>query len=384
LEIFAVDFVKVTSGKLTLRFDDTAPLRIGHRLPRARFATGTFRLSYNASSDGLTGKLTGPLKGKLEASRMMPDRPLQRLWQATFRAPDGDVFVQLATTENAEGVLGGHATFNGETATVAGEVAGNAVSMDFDLGDQTITFTGKLKTRNNKLQGSFRSEGSTSKVTLVPADGDGRPMKFKSVQRLAAVELVPGQSTTVLLNGRNIAQGALAFTDRDDVRVSAVELQSTKQLQVTLLPSSGIPVGASVAVRLLNADGETVDRSNALTVPVVDTELVDFELQIAPIFTTSCAVAGCHSNVGPKAGLVLTAAAAINNLVNVPSSQQPGLLRVRPGNPTDSYLVRKLEGGPGISGARMPKSRAPLPDAQIALIRQWISQGALRTAGVPR
>jgi hypothetical protein len=47
------------------------------------------------------------------------------------------------------------------------------------------------------------------------------------------------------------------------------------------------------------------------------------------------------------------------------------------GNPSGSYLVQKLEGAPDIVGLRMPRNGPPfLTDAQVALIRQWIQNGA--------
>jgi hypothetical protein len=58
-------------------------------------------------------------------------------------------------------------------------------------------------------------------------------------------------------------------------------------------------------------------------------------------------------------------------------------LRVKPGDPDDSYLVRKLEGGPNITLAQMPLD-CPAPrngqqcfmDDEIEAIRQWISECA--------
>jgi hypothetical protein len=50
--------------------------------------------------------------------------------------------------------------------------------------------------------------------------------------------------------------------------------------------------------------------------------------------------------------------------------------RVNPGDPDASYLVRKLEGAPGISGDRMPLGGAPLGAALIADVRAWIAAGA--------
>ena len=64
------------------------------------------------------------------------------------------------------------------------------------------------------------------------------------------------------------------------------------------------------------------------------------------------------------------------SLVNVPSRQQPGLMRVMPGNAADSYLVRKLEGTVGISGGRMPAGGPFFDAATIDKLKTWIAAGA--------
>ena len=56
----------------------------------------------------------------------------------------------------------------------------------------------------------------------------------------------------------------------------------------------------------------------------------------------------------------------------------PGAMRVVPGDPDRSYLLRTLEGAPGIVGQRMPLNGPYLSDAQITTIKQWIANGALR------
>ena len=70
-------------------------------------------------------------------------------------------------------------------------------------------------------------------------------------------------------------------------------------------------------------------------------------------------------------------------IVNVESTEAPGVMRVAPGDPANSYLLAKLKGTQndlGGGGARMPTGEAllpsPLPDAQIATIEQWIKDGA--------
>jgi hypothetical protein len=62
-------------------------------------------------------------------------------------------------------------------------------------------------------------------------------------------------------------------------------------------------------------------------------------------------------------------------LVNVPSVQEPSLLRVEPGDPEASYIVHKIEGR-AAQGGRMPLNGPPLPQESIDLIKQWIAGGA--------
>jgi hypothetical protein len=84
----------------------------------------------------------------------------------------------------------------------------------------------------------------------------------------------------------------------------------------------------------------------------------------------------CHSGVEAPEGLRLDSQNSYINLVNVRSTEKPDLFRVEPGNPDESYIVRKLEGGPDISGGQMPLDRPPLDQLTINAIRVWISQGA--------
>lgn len=59
------------------------------------------------------------------------------------------------------------------------------------------------------------------------------------------------------------------------------------------------------------------------------------------------------------------------------SSAKTGAVRVIPSNASGSYLIQKLEGAADIVGLRMPRNGPPyLTDAQVALIRQWITEGA--------
>ncbi len=100
----------------------------------------------------------------------------------------------------------------------------------------------------------------------------------------------------------------------------------------------------------------------------------------ANVFTPSCATAGCHQGASAPQGLRLEEALSYAMLVNVASSEDPGVLRIAPGNPGASYLVQKLEGSASV-GAQMPLNAAPLPQATIDVIRQWITDGAVDDRG---
>jgi hypothetical protein len=90
---------------------------------------------------------------------------------------------------------------------------------------------------------------------------------------------------------------------------------------------------------------------------------------------TACVT--CHTNVGrAPAGNLNMAGDAYAAMVNVPSRQQAGETLIIPGDPANSYLIKKLK-GVGITGLRMPRNGPPfLTDGQILVIERWIQLGA--------
>ena len=98
------------------------------------------------------------------------------------------------------------------------------------------------------------------------------------------------------------------------------------------------------------------------------------------IFTPGCATFSCHG-AGNAGGLTLAAGAAYTNLVGAPPSNSAalaaGLLRVAPGDPDRSFLLRKLEGTlTPDEGLQMPRVGSPVPPKLIDLVRRWIAAGA--------
>lgn len=62
-------------------------------------------------------------------------------------------------------------------------------------------------------------------------------------------------------------------------------------------------------------------------------------------------------------------------IIDVPSSEAPSMVRVRPGRPPDSYLYLKLVGDGGIEGGRMPLG-GPYDAGIEELFQAWIEAGA--------
>ena len=91
-----------------------------------------------------------------------------------------------------------------------------------------------------------------------------------------------------------------------------------------------------------------------------------FEQDVLPILVSNCATSGCHDNVSREEGIDLTSYAAVM------ASKSGRLVRV--GQPDESELYKVLfETG----GDQMPPPPRPrLTDAQTAVIRRWIQEGA--------
>jgi hypothetical protein len=104
----------------------------------------------------------------------------------------------------------------------------------------------------------------------------------------------------------------------------------------------------------------------------------DFQSIQDNVFTPICTK--CHIGASAPEGLQLDAAHSYSLLVGVPSQEQASVLRVAAGDPDSSYIIRKLEGTPGISGVQMPFGGPYLPQSTIDVIAQWITNGAQPSA----
>jgi hypothetical protein len=119
--------------------------------------------------------------------------------------------------------------------------------------------------------------------------------------------------------------------------------------------------------------GTTCDGGECQCAP----EAVSFSTDVQPIFDASCATVNCHTPASRKGDLDLSAAVAWAETVNVGVNQCDSGILVSPGQVHGSYLLSKLLGVDMCQGARMPRQDDPLDDAEVAVIANWICQGAL-------
>jgi Ca2+-binding RTX toxin-like protein len=135
--------------------------------------------------------------------------------------------------------------------------------------------------------------------------------------------------------------------------------------------ADGSGPGASVRFAILSPGLAVTNADFVVQDPV--SPPIGYLAQIQPIFTINCTQ--CHSGSSAPQGLRLDSQNSYANIVNVASNEVPSLKRIKPGDDRNSYLVQKIEGTAAV-GARMPFGGPPLSFNNIALIRQWVVEGA--------
>lgn len=135
-----------------------------------------------------------------------------------------------------------------------------------------------------------------------------------------------------------------------------------------------------VALALLGACGGTpTDGGNGNGNSNGDTRTIkenpSFAVDIQEIFVRNgCTTGQCHG-ISMEGGLGLASAgASFSDLVNVPSVGNPSVVRVKPKDAANSYLVQKLQ---GTAGTRMPQGLGALDNIDMTNITNWINADAL-------
>lgn len=129
------------------------------------------------------------------------------------------------------------------------------------------------------------------------------------------------------------------------------------------------------------SSGAEVDARNAYP---------SFKDDVVPIILASCALAACHASADSPKGILLRERAQIYAELKKTSTTAVGEKFVIPGDPTNSYLMVKLEGRQNTLDAKCANAEPlkncgtimPQADiesftpAKLATFRDWIKDGA--------
>lgn len=231
----------------------------------------------------------------------------------------------------------------------------------------------------------------------------GEPFVVSELSPEDAAELAALPASIIVTFNRAVADGALGaeqvtlqgsggdgtFADGNEVDVIPTGVSVSEA--IATIDLAGVTAGDDsyqltlIAATITDADGVVLDGNgdgtdggdfiSTFTVAAA-APAATFSFIQDNVFTPSCAVSGCHAGPSPAAGQDLSAGEAFANIVGIPSGQVPALQRVNPGNADDSYIVRKLEGGPAIVNNQMPLGQPPLSSELIEAVRSWIDAGA--------
>ena len=120
-----------------------------------------------------------------------------------------------------------------------------------------------------------------------------------------------------------------------------------------------------VAISEINGGANPNDTTIINPPPPVDT-MICFESQILPLFVSSCAKSGCHDAITAEEDLTLT-------------NYQQIMHGIHANNPSQSLYLHLMLLPQSNGNAMPPSPNAPMSADQIALITQWINQGAQNT-----
>ncbi len=416
-EVLALRNLRIRGRRIEFDLFADLPARDGSEesASTTRIAVHSFVLRYSSSGDTLRGDFTSNDStipdGRVSLWRSTGAAPHQGTWTGTA-SPGGaptrivlQLIVQGSAIQQRQELPGGRfRELNRTTAAPSAAapitgfgfvdeafgrlargatVTGNVLSGVLLLPDGQLTV--ELTRTGQSLRGTLQRDNIKTRVDLVAVGTSGRPIKAAKAR---PVNLLAGASTPVTVHGRNFSAGTMVHLalvgDRSATRrsrgtmarVSFMEVRSPRELGVRVVPSAQLQQGSQLSLRVVGPDGQFVDLVGALRIEQAGKPAtVSFANDLQPVFTSRCALSGCHVGPVPVQNLELSRGIAYDQIVHVPSIERADLLRVDPGNPDDSYLIRKIR-GIGIVGSRMPLIGEPLSPNTIALFETWVREQA--------
>jgi Ca2+-binding RTX toxin-like protein len=353
--------------------------------------TLTGAAAIDGTGNGLNNRLTGNNAANTLNGRAGADRMFGRGGNDTFivdasgdlvnESPGGGTdtvrsSVRHTLRSNVENLaLTGTAAVNGTGNELPNSLRGNggANTLSGLLGDDSLSGGGG----NDRLIGGPGNDqlaggpGSDEFQFDAPPDTATNQDRIVDFNPAADSMRLIGEAFPTLTSNGTLA--ASAFANGIVASGAAVRIVYDPATGILRYDSDGS--GPAAAVRFARLTTAPVVTNADFTVVDPVATAVDYATQIQPVFNSRCTE--CHAGGSAPQGLRLDAANSYANLVNVASREVPSLQRVEPGDPDNSYLVQKVEGTAAVGG-RMPLNRTPLSQETIALIRQWISEGANR------
>lgn len=308
-------------------------------------------------------------------------------------------------THGTVGLNGQQATFFPEPGVVGSDSFTFAAwdgSTDSNLGTVSVSVSAAPATPTTVATPTMRATPTRSPTSTVPAATSPTPTASPAASPVAVLcvgDCDGSSSVTIdeLVTGVNIALGSApmrvcpAFDCNHDGQVTVNCL--VRAVNAALNGCVGTVLPTATANQTPTATPAAVVSATPTTAPPTAPPSATATMSSNPnatlaniqttIFSATCINAGCHDSATHQGNLVLVdAGTSYANLVNVLSfnfaASQAGLRRVGPGSPANSFLLTKLTMSAASQfGSPMPLVPPPLTAAQIQLIRDWITQGAL-------
>jgi uncharacterized protein (TIGR03118 family) len=262
--------------------------------------------------------------------------------------------------------------FAGSVSTAAGTAIANVGLWGIAFGNgvqnqstNTLYFTAGIAAETGGLYGRI-DLGATAPDVVAPAVAVTAP----------AAGTVSGTITINATATDNVGIAQVVFQQRIGTTTTTISTDTTAPYAATL-DTTTIANGAASLLAVATDTGGNVTTSALVAVTVNNVPAAPTLAQLqTTIFTPSCA--SCHTGVGgalPGSMNLTSAGASFTALVNVASLEVPALKRVLPGDPTNSYIVHKLQGTQTV-GAQMPFGGPFLSQPTIDTLKAWITAGA--------
>lgn len=293
------------------------------------------------------------------------------------------------TNPNLQAVTATVRVFDADTGELIGERDRNLPARTFSQINNVFAFVGARNRVSTNATVEFSADApvlaystvidntSNDPIFVLPFADDGTPAN----QNRPPSGAITSPSGAVTIGAGESVQFAGTATDPDGDDVTVLWDFDDGVTSTLLEPSPHVYSDVGTYTASLTATDEfglSDPTPPTVTLTVVQQTGMDatFSRVQDEIFNPSCALSGCHSAGSAAQGLVLAEGQAYNNIVNVPSTEQPSRDLVEPGDPGSSYLYLKIIGDPSISGVRMPRFGTPLSQALQNLVRDWIADGA--------